>query len=87
MKAPVIGDDDPTPPQPPMRLENVPVLAVLSDLILSCHEHTRKLRELAREVRLSTMPVSPELRLRMAEEIESFHHSAAAQGRRLKEVA
>jgi hypothetical protein len=81
------GEDDPTPPVAPMRLENIPALAVLSDLILCVHEHTRTLRELARQVRLSTLPISAELRLRMAEEIESFHTRAAAHGQRLREAA
>ena len=82
-----IGDDDQTPAQPPVRLENVPLLAVLSDIILAIHEHSRRLREIARVIRLQAHPVSTELRSQLAEEIESFHLSAAAHARRIREAA
>ncbi len=83
----MIDDDYPTPPQPPMRLENIPILAVLSDLVLALHQHTGRLRALAKDVRLSTLPISAELRLRMADEIEGYHTTALAQARRLREAA
>lgn len=83
----MIDDEDQTPPQPPMRLENVPVLAVLSDMVLALHTHTKRMRELAREVRLTVVPITPAIRVAMADEIESYHAAALDRARRLREIA
>lgn len=71
-----IGDDDPTPVQPPMRPENAALLAALAELIGGLHEHTRRIRELAREVRLSLVPVVAAV---VADELERYHREALAQ--------
>lgn len=78
-------DDDLTPQPPPVNRANTPMLAVLSDLVLALHHHAAQLRELARAVRYSGVPLTVETRERIAAEIERYHVLGIAAATRLRE--
>ncbi len=81
-----IDDEDLTPQPPPVVQANYDLLSAVSDLILALHHHLVRLRQLAREVRVAPVPVGPELRGKIAGEIEAYHGHAGAIARRLRQA-
>lgn len=81
-----IDDDDPTPRPPPIDPQNAELFSALCDLRLALEHHSVRLGILAREIRLAARAVGPELRGRVADEIDNYNRESAALAARIRGV-
>ena len=78
-----MGDDDLTPRQAPFNFANLPLLGVLSDLTTMADDHSKRLAELAAEVRRLRDPAGPEFISRMRTTLVDYHARAAVAAAKL----
>lgn len=84
--SPGLGEDEVTPVMPPLHLDNLLLLAAVSDMTLLAHDHRQRLRDLANEIRHMSAPANAEFRAKLLAAFEEYHSKALIVARRLSKT-